>query len=334
MQPRGGWTGWTRRWRCCAPSSASWARAARCRRRAARSTPCAGCSAPATCSTIARWTRSPRRWCACWKRPGAPWRERDEPRGHRSAGRRPAALGRGTPRACRRRPRGAGAGPAAGRQGLRLRAGDGGAAGGAEPRPRAAGGQAERGAAGGSGHLHQHDGRLPGPGAAGGRLMAAGSAARQAAVAVAAPGALPPSPAPPRDRASRLALEYRAGRVTVLEALPLALETDDLAQQGWVILADLVRRWRPDEGSFAAYARVSFGWELARYVRAQSHARRSTAARVVSVAHDDAAALLAQRSDVDGRAWVGEVALRELLGQMPVLERQALLLCLVEGYSE
>lgn len=186
--------------------------------------------------------------------------------------------------------------------------------------------------------------------------MAAGSAARQAAVAVAAPGALPPSPAPPRDRASRLALEYRAGRVTVLEALhrelwpllapalaryrplpgalPLALETDDLAQQGWVILADLVRRWRPDEGSFAAYARVSFGWELARYVRAQSHARRSTAARVVSVAHDDAAALLAQRSDVDGRAWVGEVALRELLGQMPALERQALLLCLVEGYSE
>jgi RNA polymerase sigma factor (sigma-70 family) len=155
------------------------------------------------------------------------------------------------------------------------------------------------------------------------------------------------------DRASLLALEYRAGHTDTLEelyrelkpllvpalaryrpgrkTLPLALSAEDLAQQSWIIVADLARRWQPAEGSFAAYTRSCFTWDLGHYVRDQSHARRSALVQNVSVDHQEAADRLDAQTGVDGRAWADELACRELLDALQPTERAVLLEHLVRG---
>src|SRR3712207_1474377 len=99
------------------------------------------------------------------------------------------------------------------------------------------------------------------------------------------------------DEPSRPALAYQGGDRSALGALyravgpllgaalaryqqqpgslPSGLDCDDLAQQSWLILAELAVRWKPSGGSFAAYFRVSFRWALARYVRRNSPSRRA-----------------------------------------------------------
>ncbi len=155
------------------------------------------------------------------------------------------------------------------------------------------------------------------------------------------------------DRASALALEYRAGREGALEALyaelapqlapvlgryrarrgmlPGALEFGDLVQQSWIIIAELARRWRPEQGSFGAYTRGSFGWALARYVKAHAHERRWRSVQVLSLDHDEVAELLNTHTSVDGRLWSEAVAFRELLEHLSEPERQVFLLHRVEG---
>lgn len=160
-------------------------------------------------------------------------------------------------------------------------------------------------------------------------------------------------PAPILDLASRLALEVRQGRPGALEALyrevetllehallryrraqrlPLALEPQDLAQQTWLILAELARRWRPEGGSFAAYVNASAGWSLERYVRHQSHARRSGVVQVLSISHDAATEQAERLAGPDGRAWVDHLAYRELLAALSATQRTLLQLRLIEGY--
>src|SRR5215210_3528252 len=87
----------------------------------------------------------------------------------------------------------------------------------------------------------------------------------------------PRSPAPSSecadDEPSRLARAFRAGDPTALAALyrllqpvmapvlayyaegpgllPTSIESADLDQECWLILAELIKRWRPTRGSFA-----------------------------------------------------------------------------------
>ena len=98
------------------------------------------------------------------------------------------------------------------------------------------------------------------------------------------------------DEPSRLACAFQAGDRTVLAALhrtlrplmasvlsyyrdrpgmlPAGLEGGDLAQESWLIVADLAGQWHPKIGSFGAYFRVCFPWALARYIRLNSPSRR------------------------------------------------------------
>ena len=56
--------------------------------------------------------------------------------------------------------------------------------------------------------------------------------------------------------------------------LPAPLDLDDLNQQSWLILDTLARRWVPAGGDFPAYVRMTFLWEVWRYVRALSPGSR------------------------------------------------------------
>ena len=154
------------------------------------------------------------------------------------------------------------------------------------------------------------------------------------------------------ERASQRALEYRGGRREALEALhrevepllhlalnryrragslPLALSFDDLVQESWIMLAELARRWDPQQGSFGAYTRVAFAWKLARHVKKHSSARRSQTLVVTSIGHDRATELQDARVGVNGADWAGALACMEMLETLPLLERQALVLHLVHG---
>jgi RNA polymerase sigma factor (sigma-70 family) len=113
-------------------------------------------------------------------------------------------------------------------------------------------------------------------------------------------------------------------------ALPNTLERADLAQQSWLILADLATRWRPDGGDFGAYLRVSFRWALARYVRQNSPSRRARLVLVLSAECPDIQERLDRYPGADGREWDGELAWAELLEPLSERERAALLLHLAE----
>ena len=157
-----------------------------------------------------------------------------------------------------------------------------------------------------------------------------------------------PEPAGPssEDEPSRLARAFQAGDRSVLVALhqalrpimasafaryrarpgalPAALEQGDLSQQGWVILAELGERWRPEGGSFGAYFRVCFPWALARYVRRSRPGRGAGGMRELGAERPDVRDELAARPDADGREWDGELAWLELLERLGEDEREAL----------
>jgi len=159
-------------------------------------------------------------------------------------------------------------------------------------------------------------------------------------------------PAPEDDESSLLALAYQAGDRTVLAALhrtmrplmglsfaryparpgalPLHLEPADLAQESWLILADLAERWDPAGGSFGAYFRVSFPWAVARYVRNHSPSRRAKGVVVLRSELPDVREELDARAGADGREWDGDLAWPELLENLTVDERAVLMLHLGE----
>lgn len=154
------------------------------------------------------------------------------------------------------------------------------------------------------------------------------------------------------DLPSRLALAYQAGDRGALPALyeavrpliaaalaryrerpgalPAALETSDLAQESWLILADLALRWQPSGGSFAAYLRVSLPWALARYVRRNSPSRRAKGVVVLGAERPEVQEQLDACASDDGRAWPEELAWGEWLEPLTERERAVLWLHLAE----
>src|SRR6266516_4694894 len=112
--------------------------------------------------------------------------------------------------------------------------------------------------------------------------------------------------------------------------LPAGLEVGDLAQESWLIVADLAEQWRPEIGSFGAYFRVCFPWALARYIRLTSPGRRARRVRVLDTELPDVREQLDRRFDADGREWYRDLAWFELLDPLTERERAVLLLHLAE----
>jgi RNA polymerase sigma factor (sigma-70 family) len=116
--------------------------------------------------------------------------------------------------------------------------------------------------------------------------------------------------------------------------LPEALQAVDLDQQSWLILAELTRRWEPRPGiGFSAYLGRTFPWALARYLRAQSPARRARHCQVYAQPHDRVVAALDNAPDIDGRAWDDALYCVELLDTLDPQARAALWLRAVERRS-
>ncbi len=113
-------------------------------------------------------------------------------------------------------------------------------------------------------------------------------------------------------------------RAARLRPLPAPLETDDLAQQSWLLLADLVGRWRPEQGPFVAYVGGAFPWALRRYLRSQAADRRSRKIRVYSAEHADLVARADEHAGADGREWDALLACQEVLELLCPLYQEVL----------
>ncbi|MFN8633991.1 MAG: sigma-70 family RNA polymerase sigma factor [Chloroflexota bacterium] len=153
-------------------------------------------------------------------------------------------------------------------------------------------------------------------------------------------------------RANALALAYQGGQhdalpelVTLLRplirtvlsryrrgahVLPPSIDLEDLEQQSWLILDMLARRWDPAGGDFPAYVRVTFLWELWRYVRALSPGRRARTVRVDNVQHDTLLECVDDRAEVDGRRWDDRLIATEMLSVLDPIARWVFLLHILE----
>jgi RNA polymerase sigma factor (sigma-70 family) len=153
-------------------------------------------------------------------------------------------------------------------------------------------------------------------------------------------------------RANALALAHQGGQQDALPALvellrplmraalfrytrgslvlPASLDLDDLIQQSWLILDTLARRWDPAGGDFPAYVRVTFLWEVWRYVRALSPSRRARTVRVDNVQHDMLLDRLDDHAGVDGRRWDDQLIANEMLSELDPIARWVLLLHVLE----
>ena len=121
---------------------------------------------------------------------------------------------------------------------------------------------------------------------------------------------------------------FRYARGTLV--LPASLDLDDLQQQSWIILDGLARRWDPSGGDFPAYVRVTFLWEVWRYVRGLSPARRAKTVRVDNVQHDSLLDRLDDHTGVDGRRWDDQLIAAEMLSELDPIARWVLLLHVLE----
>ncbi len=174
------------------------------------------------------------------------------------------------------------------------------------------------------------------------------------------PGALRPAssteqPAlgtPESELVNQLALAYRAGQADALprifealrpvvelnliqygpgrRPLPAPLDPDDLAQEAWLILDTLLHQWDPAGGDFGGYARVAFPNVLMRFVRNASPRRRARGIRVDNVAHDKIVDRCNAMPGADGRRWVDQLALAELIDELDPLARRVLRLRVLE----
>lgn len=155
-------------------------------------------------------------------------------------------------------------------------------------------------------------------------------------------------------RVSMLALRYRSGdpgalgelyealRGAIVAAirphatepwrLPAGVETEDLYQQAYVELAELVRDWDPNRrANFVPYFLRSFPWRIDHYLRSQSSARRTALHRVVSTPHDLLMERIERSGDQDGRDWDDAIASGEMLRRLPERCRRVVQLHLIQG---
>lgn len=115
---------------------------------------------------------------------------------------------------------------------------------------------------------------------------------------------------------------------------PPTMESSDVDQEAWRLLAELVRRWDPALGDIGAYVRASLPWLLRGALRAQSASRWTARVRVSSVGHTEALAAAERHGGEDGRDWARRLALAECLAALGERERQAVLLVDVCGLNE
>jgi RNA polymerase sigma factor (sigma-70 family) len=113
-------------------------------------------------------------------------------------------------------------------------------------------------------------------------------------------------------------------------ALPSPLDLDDLHQQSWLILDGLARRWDPAGGDFPAYVRVTFLWEVWRYVRALSPSRRARTVRVDNVQDEAVLDRVDEHTGVDGRRWDDQLIAAEMLDELDPIARWVFLLHILE----
>jgi RNA polymerase sigma factor (sigma-70 family) len=192
-------------------------------------------------------------------------------------------------------------------------------------------------------------------------LLWAGPAAADHPPSAPPGAATSPAPGPAHDaagddaltaRANALALAYQGGQTDALPtlvellrplirsvlyrflrgapSLPASLDREDLYQQSWLILDGLARRWDPAGGDFPAYVRVTFLWELWRYVRALSPSRRARRVRVDNVQHDTLLDRMEDHAGTDGRRWDDQLIVAELLSDLDPIARWVLLLHTLE----
>lgn len=111
---------------------------------------------------------------------------------------------------------------------------------------------------------------------------------------------------------------------------PSSITTEDLAQQTWVILADLARRWKPS-GCFLSYFLRSFAREIHRFYGRAMPNRRTRTAQMLTLPHDDLLTALDRRPRVDPAEEPGP--LTDALMTLPPDQRVALALHVVEGFD-
>lgn len=111
--------------------------------------------------------------------------------------------------------------------------------------------------------------------------------------------------------------------------LPGTITTYDVAQESWVVLAELASRWRPS-GSFLAYFLRSFPGRMHRYVQRARPPRHTQSLDGATAAHD---APLSQTERTAGAVAAVEEAVlwSEDLASLPPNERAACILRVIEG---
>lgn len=116
--------------------------------------------------------------------------------------------------------------------------------------------------------------------------------------------------------------------------LPPGLETEDLYQQSYVALAEIVLDWKPDQNdNFIAYFLSSFPWRMDRYLRTLTPSRRASRIQLYSVPHDDLVERMVGTRGVDGREWDDVLGCAELISGLSGLDGRVVRLHLYHGLS-
>jgi RNA polymerase sigma factor (sigma-70 family) len=124
--------------------------------------------------------------------------------------------------------------------------------------------------------------------------------------------------------ALRPIIQSSVARTFQLGPLPGPLESRDLEQQSWILLAELTNRWDPDQAPFLPYVHGAFPWALRRYLRSQSSDRRSIHTRVISTEHAELFGQADAQTGVDGRDWDTHLMCDEVLTELSPEHRRAL----------
>ena len=119
-------------------------------------------------------------------------------------------------------------------------------------------------------------------------------------------------------------IQSSLGRAFQLGPLPGPLESGDLNQQSWILLAELINRWDPDQAPFLPYVHGAFPWAVRRYLRSQASDRRSEKTRVVSTEHAELFSRADAQTGTDGRDWDTQLMCDEVLTKLTSEHQQAL----------
>jgi len=130
--------------------------------------------------------------------------------------------------------------------------------------------------------------------------------------------------------ALRPIIQSSIARTFQLGPLPGPLESRDLDQQSWILLAELAVRWDPQQAPFLPYVHGAFPWALRRYLRSQSSDRRSVRTRVISTEHAELFSRADAQTGVDGRDWDNRLMCDEVMTELTPEHQQALQLHFAE----